>query len=83
MSDYNGYKNRATWNIALWLNNDYNLYTLMVEYMRHIREDLGGRGSYTDFIRWAGIKEDRTPDGFRFNGKALDRKELTEMIREN
>jgi hypothetical protein len=23
---YQGWSNRATWNVALWLNNDYSLY---------------------------------------------------------
>lgn len=28
---YNGWTNWATWNVNLWLNNDYGLYTAMVE----------------------------------------------------
>ncbi len=28
-SGYNGWKNYETWVIALWLDNDYNTYTLM------------------------------------------------------
>ena len=24
---YNGWKNRQTWNVALWFGNDYGLYT--------------------------------------------------------
>jgi hypothetical protein len=25
-TDYNGWHNRATWNVALWADNDYNSY---------------------------------------------------------
>jgi uncharacterized protein (DUF111 family) len=34
MTDYNGYKNWATWNVQLWLDNDEGLYR---EYQRRIR----------------------------------------------
>ena len=26
MSDYNGYPNRATWNVSLWMNNEEWIY---------------------------------------------------------
>ena len=27
MATYNGWRNRQTWNVALWLGGDYRLYT--------------------------------------------------------
>ena len=30
MNDYNGYKNRTTWNAALWINNDYGYYRFVL-----------------------------------------------------
>jgi hypothetical protein len=66
---YNGWKNRATWNVALWIGNDEGLYNLAKECR-----------DYADFVRKIG--GGKTPDGFCWNGKALDRKALNEVIRE-
>ena len=34
MAKYNGHKNWAYWNVALWLFNDEGLYRLMREHLR-------------------------------------------------
>ena len=82
MSDYNGYKNRATWNVALWLCNDYGLYTSMLDYARH-RKAEKRRATYRGFIEWAGLKGQRTPDCFKYDGKTLCHSELSAVIRES
>ena len=40
MTAYNGYKNYSQWNQALWLNNDYSLYQIMLD---HVKNCSGGR----------------------------------------
>jgi hypothetical protein len=32
---YNGWSNRATWNVSLWLNNDEGLYNELQAVLRH------------------------------------------------
>ena len=34
MEKYNGYTNRDTWLVALWLFNDYNNYELLKKYVK-------------------------------------------------
>lgn len=34
---YNGHKNWNHWNVSLWLNNDYGLYSTMKDCIRHNR----------------------------------------------
>lgn len=75
---YNGWKNRQTWNVALWIGNDEGLYRSAVEFTRHCE----GRNVYARFIRAMSMDGDRTPDGIKWLGSRLDYRALNEMMRE-
>ena len=70
---YNGWENRQTWNVALWIGNDKGLYSMARE----------SRGSYEDFaaeLRELGSVE--TPDGVAWNDSGLDTGALNDMLHE-
>lgn len=75
---YNGWKNYNTWNVALWINNDYGLYQSAREFMRSYK----GRSPYTDFIEWAGLDGKKTLDGAKWAGRDLDLRALNSVMRE-
>ena len=71
---YNGWKNHATWNVALWINNDEGLYriALLCKDYAAFRECMKLRGST------------HTPDNkVAWNDSGLDIEALNEMITEN
>lgn len=76
---YNGWKNRQTWNVALWIGNDEGLYNSAVDYMRNVNK---GRAAYRLFIEHMGMSSERTPDGIKWMSCALDLRSLNEMMRE-
>ena len=78
---YNGWKNRQTWNVALWIGNDEPLYRSAVEYVKRCR-DRGRRATYRTFAISAGIAGDKTPDGIAWTGIRLDYRALSSMINE-
>jgi len=78
---YEGWVNRQTWNVSLWLNNDERLYRFMQDYCRETLAE-GKRITYTSFIKWAGLVGEDTPDGVKFSSKHLNRRELGAMLRE-
>lgn len=61
---YNGWPNRAAWNVALWLGNDYGLYKSSNEVVRPARTLAEAVGALKDFCAevWPNGK---TPDGDR------------------
>ena len=75
-NEYNGWKNRQTWNVALWLNNDEGLYRAACEYMRTYK----AKTPYSHFIRHMGMAGEYTPDGIKWLGTRLDYKALNEMM---
>lgn len=76
---YNGWKNRQTWNAALWINNDEGLYTSAVSFMRKYPKS---KKPYSNFIRSMGMQDDRTPDGIKWISSRIAYSELNAMIRE-
>ena len=77
MDGYNGWKNRQTWNVALWINNDESLYRIAIEYVKQAK-----RISYISFVKYAGLQGAYTPDRIKYDGSRLDYKALTEMLKE-
>lgn len=79
---YNGWKNRQTWSVALWIGNDELLYIAAVQYAK-ARRNVGQKPTYRGFISYAGLNGGfRTPDGISYTGARLDIKALNEMMAE-
>lgn len=76
---YNGWKNRPTWNVALWVGNDELLYRKAVAYVIYT-QSRKKQVSWGGFVRSAGLTRQRTPDGYLYDGRGLDRDRLTEML---
>lgn len=75
---YNGWKNRQTWNVALWINNNEPLYRAAVEFMKTYK----GKAPYITFIKKNYMEGGRTPDNIAWDGTRLDYKALNEMMQE-
>ena len=76
MTDYNGWKNRSTWNVALCLSNDEPIYRGAVEFMK----DYKGKTPYQAFMKDCGLDGQKTPDGISWISHLLDYKELDNMM---
>ena len=74
--DYNGWTNHATWNVALWIENDEGLYQLAKD-CQHVSAPYR---AFADTMREFNHIE--TPDRVAYNDRSLDTDALDEMIRE-
>ena len=71
---YNGWSNYETWNVALWLQNDFDFYSVA-----------SCCADYRSFLFFFGAADGvikATPDGVYFDDPRLDHAELDEMIAE-
>ncbi len=78
--NYNGWKNRATWNVALWINNDESLYNEAIEFMK--RQQKNKRQLYKRFIYGMGFEHSSTPDGIGWLSHKLSLSELNQFMKE-
>ena len=70
MEEYNGWKNWATWNVALWLGNDDSLYKMARRFVNYkdIAQELVDCGIAA------------TPDGASYTDPDLDTYALDERM---
>jgi hypothetical protein len=68
---YNGWTNRETWNVAMFINNEENLYKTS----RHFK-------NYRDFIFATGLYNQKTMDGIAWDDPLINHNEMNEMLRE-
>ena len=73
---YNGWKNRSTWNVSVWIANDYGLYASAVEFMHEYK----GRKPYKDFIGYLCLEDEKTPDNIQWLSSKLDYRALNSFM---
>lgn len=76
---YNGWKNRQTWNVVLWIDNSEHLYLAARDFMLRHPES---KKPYRAFICLMGLEHSRTADGYKWYSQALDYAALNEYMRE-
>ena len=68
---YNGFANYETWNVSLWLQNDYPLYHMACQWAEH---------GYKSLSHQLIAISPATPDGVRWDDASLDIASLNEML---
>ena len=74
---YLGWSNYETWNVMLWINNTYELYST-VDY---ILKQASQIPTYAEVIHMLGLENSMTGDGIHFLDKNLNHNELNETLR--
>ena len=81
---YNGWANYETWNVALYIQNEWALYCLARNWVQD-RRDSGYDSVSYDIFRHTLMREagdTKTADGVRWDDESLNHTELTEMLTE-
>ena len=68
---YNGWANYQTWNVALWIQNEFEFYSVAL-----------ACGDYAEFLSAMTVDECgiATPDGVNWNDLAINHAEIDHMI---
>jgi hypothetical protein len=87
---YNGWDNRATWNISLWISNDKNLYRAAAEAVDTLNRcgtlDISLTPTWAKAFakvnfedRWG---KSETPDGYSVADPSINWSQIADMIKE-
>ena len=79
---FNGWANHATWNVALYINNEYEMYRLACDYVEQARR-FDQKVKYDNLIPALEYQFGKiTPDGVRWMNPEINTNELDEMLEE-
>ena len=76
--EYNGYKNYETWNVVLWIGNDYPTYQASQGYKTYPQPFL----SFREDLSKGMLKCTATGDGISLWDSKLDIKAIDKVLRE-
>ena len=79
---YNGWTNYETWNVSLYINNEYEIYMTALEWVKNRLWDNQSVDYDTFRHTLNSLFGDKTPDGVWWDDDTLDHQELTEMLHE-
>jgi hypothetical protein len=68
-TEYNGWANYETWNVALWIGNDQGLYNIAQEC-----------SCYQEFVDYVSEFMTQTPDGVKWNDPAINVLEINSDV---
>ena len=79
---YQGWTNYETWNVALYINNEFPIYSLACEWVKYQKEE-GLPVKYDTFRHTLSeLFGKKTMDGVDWNDTVIDDTELDEMLME-
>ena len=74
LSDYNGYRNYETWNAAVYIENNRDVYNKALNFVK------SGGTDYNKFLASSDLANGQTPDGVAWSSPRIDRKEMNEVL---
>ena len=75
-TEYNGWKNYETWNVALWIQNDESFY----DFAKACKKSSNSfKSFYYDMVAMECLA---TPDGVKWDDSKIDHKAINKMIGE-
>ena len=75
---YLGWSNYETWNVMLWINGTYELYSAVA----YILKQTSPIPTYKEVIHMLGLENSMTGDGIYFLDKSLNHDEINEALRD-
>lgn len=73
-----GWSNYETWNVALTIDNDRDLYDKMVQYVKNNKEV-----DYDGLINALNLSNKKTMDNVSYTSDKLNKEELNEWVKQN
>jgi len=80
---YNGWKNRSTWNVMLWMDNEESNYRYYVSEVRRIKAEGKKFGPQSARRICIDALGEQTPDGIKVDSRLIAWTDIASAMRES